>query len=387
MDQANKIRLLEDDSSEAESNESCKNDWGNLPYPVIHNIAKHLEDDKNNGFRMKNILAVNQHWHDVLLNYRPKFLRIDLRDSNIDRFMQKLGDKSLDGLKHVRITRFDNRSSTDKKKLTEVMKILNQKNFSLTSLVLEYFRINWETGTGMPDLMEFFDKHCLHLEALFALESIVCICHDAPQNRKFIHESIISSNLASITHLELANCPEMVQLCEWEKLQNLVNLTIDDVFHGDSVLPRISSLKNWVYGLSIGFPKLKCLKFYIWLRTDEDPDDMMDGIKALEYCFDNSPKLEKILLFCGLVNNNFNLKSLSLNGLIQGVRTEEYEREMTKELIKIISCKNHEKSLEKIELVCQSRKNTDKYWKDLTKRLWKADEFPELIEKLEKCLE
>jgi len=385
MDQANKIRLLEDDSSEAESNESCKNDWGNLPYPVIHNIAKHLEDDKNNGFRMKNILAVNQHWHDVLLNYRPKFLRIDLRDSNIDRFMQKLGDKSLDGLKHVRITRFDNRSSTDKKKLTEVMKILNQKNFSLTSLVLEYFRINWETGTGMPDLMEFFDKHCLHLEALFAFESIVCICHDAPQNG--LKESIISSNLASITHLKLANCPEMVQLCEWEKLQNLVNLTIDDVFHGDSVLPRISSLKNWVYGLSIGFPKLKCLKFYIWLRTDEDPDDMMDGIKALEYCFDNSPKLEKILLFCGLVNNNFNLKSLSLNGLIQGVRTEEYEREMTKELIKIISCKNHEKSLEKIELVCQSRKNTDKYWKDLTKRLWKADEFPELIEKLEKCLE
>jgi len=386
MDQANKIRLLEDDSSEAESNESCKNDWGNLPYPVIHNIAKHLEDNKNNGFRMNNILAVNQHWHDVLLKYHPTKLRIDLRDSNIDRFMQKLGDKSLDGLKHVRIVRFDNRSSTDKKKLTAVMKILNQKNFSLTSLVLECFKL-WETDTDMPDLMEFFDKHCLHLEALFALESIVCICHDAPQNRKFIHESIISSNLASITHLELANCPEMVQLCEWEKLQNLVNLTIDDMFHGDSVLPRISSLKNWIYGLSIGFPKLNHLKFYIWLRTDEDPDDMMDGIKALEYCFDNSPKLEKILLFCGLVNNNFNLKSLSLNGLIQGVRTEEYEREMTKELIKIISCKNHEKSLEKIELVCQSRKNTDKYWKDLTKRLWKADEFPELIEKLEKCLE
>ena len=159
------------------------------------NQVQHLEDNKNNGFRMNNILAVNQHWHDVLLKYHPTKLRIDLRDSNIDRFMQKLGDKSLDGLKHVRITRFDNRSSTDKKKLTEVMKILNQKNFSLTSLVLECFKL-WETDTGMPDLMEFFDKHCLHLEALFAFESIVCIRHDAPQNRNHesfvIHESIIS---------------------------------------------------------------------------------------------------------------------------------------------------------------------------------------------------
>ena len=112
---------------------------------------------------MNNILAVNQHWHDVLLNYRPKKLRIDLRDSNIDRFMQKLGDKSLDGLKHVRIVRFDNRSSTDKKKLTEVMKILNQKNFTLKSLDFEFFHF---CETNMPDLKEFFDKHCSHLEDL-----------------------------------------------------------------------------------------------------------------------------------------------------------------------------------------------------------------------------
>ena len=40
MNEAKRIRLLEVDSSETESNESCKNDWGNLPYPVIHNIAK-----------------------------------------------------------------------------------------------------------------------------------------------------------------------------------------------------------------------------------------------------------------------------------------------------------------------------------------------------------
>ena len=58
---------------------------------------------------------------------------------------------------------------------------------------------------------------------------------------------------------------------------------------------------------------------------------------------------------------------------------------MTEELIKIISC-NH--SLEEFELDCKSRNDRDKYFKDLlTKRFWKADEFPELIEKLEKCLE
>ena len=141
------------------------------------NQVQHLEDNENNGFRMKNILAVNQHWHDVLLKYHPTKLRIDLRDSNIDRFMQKLGDKSLDGLKHVRITRFDDRSSTDKKKLTEVMKILNQKNFSLTSLVLAHID---DCETNMPDLMEFFDKHCLHLEKLKAV-----VCHDLNHNENY----------------------------------------------------------------------------------------------------------------------------------------------------------------------------------------------------------
>ena len=41
------------------------------------------------------------------------------------------------------------------------------------------------------------------------------------------------------------------------------------------------------------------MKFNIYLETDE-PDEMMNRIKALEYCCANSPKLEKIHLICGL---------------------------------------------------------------------------------------
>jgi len=298
------------------------------------------------------------------------------------------------------------------------------------------------------------------------------------ENHKFTN--IISSYGTNITHLELYECPNLVQLCEWEKLVNLVNLKIHGLFDGDRVLLRISSLKNLRY-LSIGsriiplvevplvevplvevpFPELKYLKFNIYLRdklrTDK-PDKMMNRIKALEYCCANSPKLEKIHFICAFelkerfseelsdylansigsllkrpalrslfmrlynvrndnserfkkliqyvlnyseekpnlenltlefnfspipllssvhefVDNNFNLKSLSLYGVQM---TIEMTKEMTQELIKILSC-NH--SLEEFRLDCC-------YWKDLwTKRLWKADEFPELIEKLEKCLE
>ena len=39
------------------------------------------------------------------------------------------------------------------------------------------------------------------------------------------------------------------------------------------------------------------MKFNIYLETDE-PDEMMNRIKALEYCCANSPKLEKIHLIC-----------------------------------------------------------------------------------------
>ena len=37
-----------------------------------------MENDENNGFRMSNILAINRHWYDVLLDYSPKKLSMKL---------------------------------------------------------------------------------------------------------------------------------------------------------------------------------------------------------------------------------------------------------------------------------------------------------------------
>ena len=149
-------------------------------------------------------------------------------------------------------------------------------------------------------------------------------------------------------------------------------------------------LKSWNDSSFGGFEKLIQ---YVLNYSEEKPN--LENF-SLEFDVSKSPipLLSSVHQF---VNNNFNLKSLSLNGVILGteeyedyeeyedVRTEEYEQKMTEELIKIISC-NH--SLEEFELDCKSRNDRDKYFKDLlTKRFWKADEFPELIEKLEKSLE
>ena len=137
-------------------------------------------------------------------------------------------------------------------------------------------------------------------------------------------------------------------------------------------------LKSWNDSSFGGFEKLIQ---YVLNYSEEKPN--LDNF-TLEFNFSKSPipLLSSVHQF---VNNNFNLKSLSLWGRIRGERAEEYERKMTEELIKIISC-NH--SLEEFELDCKSRNDRDKYFKDLlTKRFWKADEFPELIEKLEKSLE
>ena len=52
--------------------------WDTLPYTVIRNIAKHFENDLNNGFRMSNDLGINRHWYDALKNYSPtKFVLND----------------------------------------------------------------------------------------------------------------------------------------------------------------------------------------------------------------------------------------------------------------------------------------------------------------------
>ena len=72
------------------------------------NRVKHLEDNDNNGFRMKDILALNRHWYDVLLDYSPTKLSIDMEhthegESTIYKFIQKLKCTPLKNMKHLKI--------------------------------------------------------------------------------------------------------------------------------------------------------------------------------------------------------------------------------------------------------------------------------------------
>ena len=72
---------------------------------------KHLENDENNGIRMRNILALNRHWYDVLLNYSPTYLTIQdqcMRGQNItcDAFIQSIQENTrlnLHNLAHFKI--------------------------------------------------------------------------------------------------------------------------------------------------------------------------------------------------------------------------------------------------------------------------------------------
>ena len=43
---------------------------------IIVTLLKHLENDNNNGFRMRQILALNTHWYDALSDYSPTRLKI-----------------------------------------------------------------------------------------------------------------------------------------------------------------------------------------------------------------------------------------------------------------------------------------------------------------------
>ena len=59
------------------------------------NRIKHLENDENNGIRMRKNLALNRHWYDVLLDYSPTYLTIEdqyMGDQNItcDAFIQSI---------------------------------------------------------------------------------------------------------------------------------------------------------------------------------------------------------------------------------------------------------------------------------------------------------
>ena len=75
------------------------------------NRIKHLENDENNGIRMRKILALNRHWYDVLLDYSPTYLTIEdqyMRDQNItcDAFIQSIQASkrlSLHNLTHFKI--------------------------------------------------------------------------------------------------------------------------------------------------------------------------------------------------------------------------------------------------------------------------------------------
>ena len=55
MNQAKRMRLVGDENPEMESDESdtTQNDWSNLPYPVIHNIAKVLGFTIPTGNRLR----------------------------------------------------------------------------------------------------------------------------------------------------------------------------------------------------------------------------------------------------------------------------------------------------------------------------------------------
>ena len=63
-----------------------------------------MENDKNNGFRMRQALALNRHWYDALADYLPTRLTIDndqLEPKN--KFIQALKQENLTDLKHFTI--------------------------------------------------------------------------------------------------------------------------------------------------------------------------------------------------------------------------------------------------------------------------------------------
>ena len=73
------------------------------------NLLKHLENEENDGFRMKTRLAVNRHWYDVLLDYLPTKLTIGwnlietFAENSDDEFINDLKQQNLNNLKHFKI--------------------------------------------------------------------------------------------------------------------------------------------------------------------------------------------------------------------------------------------------------------------------------------------
>ena len=74
MNQAKRMRLVGDENLEMESDESdtTQHDWGNLPYPVIRNIAKVLGSTTCNILYVRLIteavLVIFHHVTDLLIH-------------------------------------------------------------------------------------------------------------------------------------------------------------------------------------------------------------------------------------------------------------------------------------------------------------------------------
>ena len=64
-----------------------------------------MENDENNGFRMSYILAINRHWYDVLLDYSPKKLSMNIM--NFQPYycpgLTALQQENLNNLTHLKI--------------------------------------------------------------------------------------------------------------------------------------------------------------------------------------------------------------------------------------------------------------------------------------------
>ena len=135
---------------------------------------------------MKCILALNHHWYDALLNYSPTKLTIDNQQlSPENTFIQSLKQESLKDLQHLKID-----GLYDTPFAIGILKVLNEKNFSLTSLDMHDFV---DCKTNEPDLENFFEKHCSKLKVL-ELEN----CWDSDWNQvgpfiKLVSRKIIIS--------------------------------------------------------------------------------------------------------------------------------------------------------------------------------------------------
>ena len=124
-----------------------------------------MENHEYDGFRIKRILALNHHWYDALLDYSPTKLTIDNKQLSPENgLIQSLKQQSLKDLQHLKI---DGRLAStvfNCKNFDELLKLLHEKDFSLSSLIMHGLG-DCEWGFYEPDL-DFFEKHCSNLRVL-----------------------------------------------------------------------------------------------------------------------------------------------------------------------------------------------------------------------------